>query len=117
MSNRGAIIRFCSAALCVTLFMAYLSFIGLNATAYNDTVIAVISPTHFDTTYQQKSSSQNTDTTNNTSQKPEDSTADNSKFIPVSASGTVQGKAIEKFISPYTANTSYENVYLKNNTK
>ena len=33
-----------------------------------------------------------------------------------SATGTVSGKVIEKFISPYTANTSYNNVYLKNNT-
>lgn len=36
----------------------------------------------------------------------------------VSASdGKVLGKIIEKFITPYTANTSYNNVYLKNSTE
>ncbi len=34
----------------------------------------------------------------------------------VASKGTVNGKVIEKYISPYTANTSYKNVYLKNNT-
>ncbi len=40
------------------------------------------------------------------------STVRNSKAIIV----LEQGKIIERFISPYTANTSYDNVYLKNNT-
>ncbi len=35
----------------------------------------------------------------------------------VSAKTTVKGKITEKYISPYTANTNYENVYLKNNTE
>ncbi len=34
-----------------------------------------------------------------------------------SASTVVKGKVVEKFISPYTANHSYNNVYLKNNTE
>ncbi len=116
MSNRGAIIRFCAAALCVTLFMTYTSFKGLNATAYSDAIIPVISPMYSDTSYQDQQPSQKTDVTDNTIQQDTVSSSVSSEFIPVSASGTVQGKVIEKFISPYTANTSYDNVYLKNNT-
>ena len=39
-----------------------------------------------------------------------------SESVPTASSGTVLGKVVERFISPYTANTSYNNVYLKNNT-
>ena len=39
-----------------------------------------------------------------------------SEAISASASGAVLGKINEKFISPYTANTSYKNIYLKNST-
>ncbi len=117
MSNRGAIIRFCAAALCITLFMTYTSVKTLKLTAYNDVIIPVMAPTYYDTTYQQDQTVQKADDTNNTTQEDTTSSTVNSDFIPVSASGTVQGKVIEKFISPYTANTSYDNVYLKNNTE
>ena len=36
--------------------------------------------------------------------------------IDVGAKGVAEGKIIEKYFSPYTANTSYKNIYLKNNT-
>lgn len=39
-----------------------------------------------------------------------------SGVIDVGAKGNAQGKIIEKYFSPYTANTSYKNIYLKNNT-
>ena len=38
------------------------------------------------------------------------------KSVPVSATGTAQGKIISEFLSPYSANTSYGKVYLKNST-
>ncbi len=38
------------------------------------------------------------------------------KAVAAMSEGTVCGKVNEKYISPYTANTSYKNVYLKNNT-
>ncbi len=37
--------------------------------------------------------------------------------LAVKSSGVVKGNIIEKFISPYTAKNSYNNVYLKNNTE
>ncbi len=39
-----------------------------------------------------------------------------SPVISTDSTGVVTGRVIEKFISPYTANTSYKNVYLKNST-
>lgn len=54
----------------------------------------------------------NDDNTESTS-----STSSNTpSIIPTSGQDTAKGKIIEKFITPYTANTSYNNVYLKNNT-
>ncbi len=115
MSNRGAIIRFCASALSVALFLTYTSIKGLSITN-NDVVIQTSAPVIFEDVILENNF-QGTSTQSNTSQ--ENTSTDNgntSDAVMVSASGTVQGKVIEKFISPYTANTSYNNVYLKNNT-
>ncbi len=44
-------------------------------------------------------------------------TSASSKSTAVSGKAVVKGKVTDKYISPYTANTSYKNVYLKNNTE
>lgn len=49
--------------------------------------------------------------TNNT-----DTTTEKAEVIATGSGATVKGKIIEKFISPYTAKSSYNNVYLKNST-
>ncbi len=53
-------------------------------------------------------------TPQNTENSKTEPSAEQSK--PAASSGKVLGKIIEKFITPYTANTSYGNVYLKNST-
>lgn len=117
MSNRGAIIRLCASALIVALFLTYTSIKGLSYSS-NDFSIQTVTPlivgdstlptnNNFENTSPQdlpRENNQNTSSTTST------------ESVAVSASGAVQGKVIEKFISPYTANTSYNNVYLKNNT-
>lgn len=115
MSNRGAIIRFCASALCVALFFTYISVKGLSVSdsIYIQTQAPVLdntdpSQTVFEQSVLTQAQSQSQSTSN--------SAPTNSQAVTVSATGTVQGKIIEKFISPYTANTSYDNVYLKNNT-
>ncbi len=50
------------------------------------------------------------------SQDGEDSIKSEPQSIPVISSGNTLGKVIERFITPYTANTSYNNVYIKNST-
>ncbi|MBR5472670.1 MAG: stage II sporulation protein P [Clostridia bacterium] len=117
MSNTNAIIRFCSAALCVALFLTYTSIKGLSITNSNVLAIQIIEsglPQNESTT------TIATDTVPQESENKQETTSSNSQnaeSVAVSALGTVQGKVIEKFISPYTANTSYNNVYLKNNTE
>lgn len=117
MSNRGAIIRFLASALIVALFLTYTSIKGLSYTN-GDVVIQTMSPVNADNilspanTKPENAASQSSSAQIDTSSTASDSTAS----VAVSASGAVQGKVVEKFISPYTANTSYNNVYLKNNT-
>lgn len=118
MSTYSAIIRFCASALAVALFLTYISIKTLGYSS-NDIVIQTMSPIFIEnvTSDDHKSasnqSSQNfavNDTKTNTSD------TNSTSSVSVAASGTAVGKVIEKFISPYTANTSYDNVYLKNNT-
>lgn len=117
MSNRGAIIRLCASALIVALLLTYTSIKGISYSS-NDFSIQAVTPlivgdstlpanNNFESTSSQALPTENNQNT---------SSATSTESVTVSASGTVQGKVIEKFISPYTANTSYNNVYLKNNT-
>lgn len=116
MSNRGAIMRFCASVLVVALFLTYTSIKGLNYTT-NDNIIQSSSPIILDPIFYVKNDFEDTSSQSTVAQNNTSSTVKNSSSsIMVSASGTVQGKVIEKFISPYTANTSYDKVYLKNNT-
>ena len=115
MSNRGAIIRFCASALVVALFLTYTSVEGLNIT-HSDILIKINSPLLIKTVAPQNSYADTSKTQNDETMSNASENADNTASVSVSATGTVQGKIIEKFISPYTANTSYGNVYLKNNT-
>ena len=118
MSNRGAIIRFCASITVVALFLTYTSIKGLNyipsdTTAQTMAPIIVTRPELQESNIPQNEGLQSAVTQSNASSIPSSSSTSS---VTVSASGAVQGKVIEKFISPYTANTSYNNVYLKNNT-
>ncbi len=118
MNNRGAIIRFCAAAISVALFLTYTSIKGLTATGEAVMTSSLVIQSDLTQNTSSQSTSQENNTQNNTSPKQETSSvAESTESVAVSATGTVQGKVIEKFISPYTANTSYGNVYLKNNTE
>lgn len=55
-------------------------------------------------------------TSNSSSPSVDTSDKTQSAAIPTISEGTVVGKVINKFVSPYTANTSYKNIYLKNST-
>ena len=111
MSNRGAIIRFCASALIVALFLTYTSIKGLSYTI-GDIAIQTMSPIIVvDTTPHNNKNTENVNTDISSSQTVgTPSVTDTTESVMVSASGAVQGKVIEKFISPYTANTSYNNV-------
>lgn len=115
MSNRGAITRFCASALCVALFFTYISVKGLSVSS--NILIQTQTPIIDNANISQTISNQLISVPEQPSAQNSTSSTENvSESVVVSATGTVQGKIIERFISPYTANTSYDNVYLKNNT-
>ena len=117
MNNTSAIIRFCAAALSIALFLTYTSIKGLSVTSNDIIATQAIIQSDLTELTSDESKPQDTQTQKDESAKSETApTADGIESVAVSATGTVQGKVIEKFISPYTANTSYNNVYLKNNT-
>ncbi|MBQ8740943.1 MAG: stage II sporulation protein P [Clostridia bacterium] len=118
MNNRGAIIRFCAAAISIALFLTYTSIQGLSVTSNNIIATQTMIPSDLTETALDESQPQDIQTKKDESTQSETSSAAvGTESVAVSATGTVQGAVIEKFISPYTANTSYNNVYLKNNTE
>ncbi|MDO4607981.1 MAG: stage II sporulation protein P [Clostridia bacterium] len=115
MNNRGAIIRFGATVLSAVLFLTYTSFLGLSA-AQGDTIATTdTAAVSLDTTVQNEQI-ENAEKTENTSKDSSEQKTPEPKVVAAASGGTVCGKVIEKFISPYTANTSYNNVYLKNGT-
>ncbi len=113
MNNKGALIRFCSAVVCTVLFLTYTTVKGLT-----DNDAALITAKENLSTFSKSDSADqiitySSITVENVSDKQ---STESNESIAVSSGGTVQGKIVDKFISPYTANTSYNNVYLKNNT-
>lgn len=113
MNNTSAIIRFCASALCVALLLTYTSFKGLSSADSNIISVQSVIPSNLNENTSSASDKQ--ESVAQTVENPTDT--NNTESVAAAASGVVQGAVIEKFISPYTANTSYNNVYLKNNTE
>ena len=118
MSNTYAIVRYVTA----TIICAAIILCG----AYNSIFKQSVAVSYTDNNITDKStvSSQfdvskiESNILNNSSDEPlAQSNLQAESAVATAASGTVQGKVVERFISPYTANTSYNNVYLKNNTE
>lgn len=118
MDNTSAIIRFCAAALCCALVLSYGSYESLFKA--DDKAVFTNSVTKRPTQSQPHTTviqSTNETAPQQESKLPQaEPQPDSTASVAVAATGTVQGAVIERFISPYTANTSYNNVYLKNNT-
>lgn len=115
MNNKGAVIRYCATAICCAIFLTYTSFKGLSLTDSNNLYI----PTAIQVDYKNNlpaSHSIQEPQKQDTSSNQDTVTNNNDTSVAVLSGGTVMGKVVEKFISPYTANTSYNSVYLKNNT-
>ena len=113
MNNTSSVIRFCISALCVLLILTYTSIKGL---FYTDNG-AVSAQTASVATPEQTQSEQTETQNENTNTEQNASPAESAESVAVPATGVVKGAVIERFISPYTANTSYNGVYLKNNTE
>ena len=119
MSNRSGILRLCISGILCVLIIAYtvLNVFTQNTAPTiqascitNDNLFIVPANGHIGIVEKV--------VTTNTEQPSEPVTNNNTtpESVTASADGNVLGKIIEKFITPYTANTSYNNVYLKNST-
>lgn len=119
MNNRGAIFRFCTAVICVIAFLTYTTVKGLFLSTDSISVLNTennASNVKNDNSTESITQESNAEKIDISSDVPVSDTVSESESVTVAASGVVAGKIIEKFISPYTANTNYKNIYLKNNT-
>lgn len=113
MNNKSGIIRLVTASICILTIMSFFCYYVL--------FTENIQPTSAQNLYIDTSSLEVDEplTESATSQISESLVSDvksSQESVPTKASGTVLGKVVEKFISPYTANTSFSGIYLKNST-
>ncbi len=112
MSNTSAIVRFViSAVMCAAII--FLTAYG--SIFYTAETIPTVSQDSV-STYENTVVNETVDTKATSSENVSSETPSPESAVAASTNATVQGKVVEKFISPYTANTSYNNVYLKNST-
>ncbi len=116
MHNRGAVARLIAAAVCCLSVMLYsgyryifslpagTSLISTPSLAGSEVFPALFAP---ENTVQSESKE-------NTASAPQ--AAQSQGAVPTAAAENAAGKIVSKFISPYTANTSYGSIYLKNST-
>ncbi len=113
MSESSGIIRITVAAICCVGIILYAGYDRLFATHTPtakkeiNTVIPFENNTQEYTFTESEKEPQETVT---------ESTDDTAESVPTATAGEVLGKVSERFISPYTANTSYNSVYLKNSS-
>lgn len=119
MKDTGGIIRFCVCAVCCAATLIYNTYGHIFISSSENLPISNISiETPKSSNYTVLSGVSimgNEENTQTTATEPNTPSAQ-SEIVAVSGSGEVKGEIIEKFISPYTAKDSYNNVYLKNST-
>jgi len=117
MHNRSGIIRLITASICcltVILYSGYDIFFYKTKALPQKNNIAFLG--NFEYSPTQTTSSQATQSNPSTSSTQNSSEANTSQAVSAGSDSTVAGKVVERFISPYTANTSYNGIYLKNST-
>lgn len=124
MRLNSGIVRLTVCAVCCVTIILYsgydkifntkaLSTSYTNKTQYHSTntdITENISETSSTTAVSQK------DKENPSPEQSKDTQTSANESVEVKTSGNVLGSITQKFISPYTANTSYNSVYLKNST-
>ncbi len=116
MSNKGAIARFCTAAVICAVIIIHSGY----GVLFSDGVSAVGAPTEEEiqsVTVQTADVPRQEEKTENKPAQENTEPQNPETAVQTATKAQAKGKVIEKFISPYTANTSYNNVYLKNNTE
>ncbi len=119
MCNKGGIMRLIIASVCCMSILMYSGYDFLSGaegfaenakTDYNDGYFEPL----FSVGYTENEDTAVTD--NNDENAVENEKNQSSEAVSAGSQGTVLGAVNERFISPYTANTSYNGIYLKNST-
>ncbi len=113
MSNKGSITRIVVSATLVTVILVYSFYTALFKNAINTNALPPVKETKI---IANSDTNETKAATTNTQSKEEKTEQKTKNSVTVSNSSAVKGKVIEKFLSPYSAKTSYNNVYLKNST-
>lgn len=116
MSDRNAVLRLIAvSAMCIVaaVFSGY-RFINIQSGMFETETMD--EQNEFTVSSAQTVEAADETVSGNESEKALSSEAASSEAVEAAADGTVAGKIVSKFISPYTANTSYGSIYLKNST-
>lgn len=125
MRINGGVVRLTICAVCCLTIILYSGYDRLFDTRVTTQNLSAAMPLELPTANTEDESSVAVDTSvKNTSEAHDSSSSqatdtankDDGESVEAKAEGTALGGVVEKFISPYTANTSYNSVYLKNST-
>ncbi|MCQ2449338.1 MAG: stage II sporulation protein P [Clostridia bacterium] len=115
MKNRSGEIRLAAICLlCVAMFLYSGYRYCFGEDAENPLPTAVTTPEKPQTVSKSDTTKAPQKTAEAVAQKSE--STNNTESVAAAAKGKVKGKVIGKFYSPYTANTSYNGIYLKNSS-
>lgn len=121
MKIDSGIVRLAVCAICcltIILYSGYDRLFDTTVMSENFSASVTIDTPRKDVSNQTTAPIPNTPTNNEKTEAPptESEAVKKEESIEAKAQGTALGGVVEKFISPYTANTSYNSVYLKNST-
>ncbi len=114
MNRTAGIIRICVASACCAVMMFYSGFNALFV--YEPIAASVITTTESSERGEYEIIPQINIIATESTEKESVTEKVQSEVLSAGSNALVKGKIIEKFISPYTAKNSYNNVYLKNST-
>lgn len=123
MNINSGVIRLTVSAVCCLAIILYSGYDHLFNTKVIPENLSVAMPLDIPTGYPDDTKltadttlKEEEETQDTASESSDSEAAQSGDSIEVKAQGTALGGVVEKFISPYTANTSYNSVYLKNST-
>lgn len=118
MNNRGAVLRLTTISLCsvLTIVFSGYRFVSTAAEYPAKSTAVTESDAHARESGAENSEPDTRESGQSSDKAQPESSAESGGAVQTAADGQAAGKIVGKFISPYTANTSYGSIYLKNST-
>ncbi|MCQ2441470.1 MAG: stage II sporulation protein P [Clostridia bacterium] len=116
MSNKGSVTRIAVSATLVVVILVYGFYDAMFSANVKIDAVTPATILKKETESNAEPAKEEKKTENTKAQETQTPKTDNKTTVTTSSNATVKGKVIEKFISPYSAKNSYNNVYLKNST-